>query len=82
PPPVAIAGVGRRLRRPEAAVNHDHPHLQALVKLRARDPAMAAYCLAKDLLLAEDRRLDLDGPLMAAALPGHARRFDAKEARR
>ena len=59
----------RQSKRMEAAVNRDHPHLRALLRLRAVSPRMAAYCLAKDLLLVEDRRLDLDVALIEAAAP-------------
>lgn len=60
----------RRLsKRMEAAVNRDHPHLRALLRLHAVAPGMAAYCLAKDLLLVEDRQLDLDVALIQAAAP-------------
>ncbi|MEZ4380843.1 MAG: ATP-binding protein [Nannocystaceae bacterium] len=79
PPPTPVSD-GFRLRRPEAAVNVAHPQVRALLDLRALDRPMAAYCLAKDLLLAEDRKLDLDPALIAAALPGQVQRF-AKEAR-
>ncbi|MCA9662571.1 MAG: hypothetical protein KC486_29795, partial [Myxococcales bacterium] len=80
-PPPAAGSEGFRLRRPEAAVNVAHPQLRALLDLRALDRSMAAYCLAKDLLLVEDRKLDLDPALITAALPGHAQRY-GKDARR
>ncbi|MEZ4454613.1 MAG: ATP-binding protein [Nannocystaceae bacterium] len=54
---------------PEVAVHRDHDQVRALCELRQADRALAAYCLAKDLLLAEDRREDVDLELMAAALP-------------
>jgi hypothetical protein len=56
------------LERPEALVNCDHPDVRRLVELSARCPALASYCLAKQLLLWEDRLLDRDVALMAAAL--------------
>ena len=59
----------KRPRRPEAAVNRDHPQFQALLRLHERAPGLAAYCLAKDLLLREDRLIERDLDLMAAALP-------------
>jgi hypothetical protein len=66
-PPPSRRGRARKL---EAAVNRDHPHLASLVRLESRSPALAAYCLAKALLLSEDRLLDQDEALMRAALAG------------
>ncbi|MCA9683539.1 MAG: hypothetical protein KC457_15165, partial [Myxococcales bacterium] len=54
--------------QPEAAVNCEHPHFRALLRLYERAPDMAAYCLAKSLLLQVDRNLELDLALMGAAL--------------
>lgn len=57
------------LGRPgEAAVNCDHPHFRGLLRVAAREPELAAYCLAKALLLDEDRGLEFDVPLMLAAM--------------
>lgn len=53
----------------EVAVNRGHAQVLALARLRGRAPALAAYCLAKDLLRAEERAAGLDLELMAAALP-------------
>jgi hypothetical protein len=60
--------VSTRPLRPEAAVNIEHPHFRALLRLSRDQPAMAAYALAKALLLDEDRGLEFDGDLIAAAL--------------
>jgi len=62
-------GLNLNLSGVEAAVNVDHPQVAALARLRAHEPAMAAYCLAKDLLLADDRGDGLDEALLRAALP-------------
>lgn len=58
-----------RPRRPEAAVNRDHPQFRALLGLAERSPGLAAYCLAKDLLLQEDRLMERDLDLLAAVFP-------------
>jgi hypothetical protein len=58
------------LDRPRALVNLTHPHVRRLLSLRATQPDLAAYCLAKALLLAEDRRLDLDFRLIELASRG------------
>jgi hypothetical protein len=60
--------VSERPLRPEAAVNVDHPHFRALLRLSREQPAIAAYALAKALLLDEDRGLEFDGDLIEAAL--------------
>ena len=54
-------------RRPEALVNRDHPHFRGLLRLAEGRPELAAYCLAKGLLLTEDRLLDKDLALASAA---------------
>ncbi len=59
-----------RASRPEAAVNIGHPQFRGLVELWAEHPRLAAYCLAKDLLLAEDRLLERDLALISAAREG------------
>lgn len=51
----------------EVVVNRDHPQFRVLARLYERDPQMAAYCLAKDLLLDEDRMLERDIALMKLA---------------
>lgn len=56
-------------KRPEAAVNRDHPRFEEIAKLHKARPELAAYCLAKHLLLQQDRLLDKDLTLMAAARP-------------
>jgi hypothetical protein len=53
---------------PEAAVNREHPHFRALLSLAEREPSLAAYCLARSLLLDRDRGLEFDTPLMEAAI--------------
>lgn len=57
-----------RGRQPEAAVNSEHAHFRALLRIAAREPQLAAYYLAKALLLDEDRGLELDVPLIRAAM--------------
>jgi hypothetical protein len=57
-----------RGRQPEAAVNCEHAHFRALLRIATREPQLAAYCLAKALLLDEDRGLEFDVPLMRAAM--------------
>ncbi len=64
PPP---GGKGRT-KRLDAAINRDHPHLAALMRLQGASPSLAAYCLAKSLLLSEDRHLDKDVSMMKVAL--------------
>jgi hypothetical protein len=56
-------------KRPEAAVNRDDPRFEHFVRLYASRPELAAYCLAKHLLLTQDRLLDKDLALMSAARP-------------
>ncbi len=69
-----------RPRRPEAAVNRDHPQFRALLSLSGRAPGLAAYCLAKDLLLVEDRLMERDLDLLAAVFPeARARTQQAQE---
>lgn len=53
--------------RSHAAVNREHPHFQRLLATYSVRPALAAYCLAKALLLTEDRLLSRDLDLMTAA---------------
>jgi hypothetical protein len=55
-------------RQPEAAVNCAHKYFRALLRIAEREPQLAAYCLAKALLLDEDRGLEFDVPLMQAAI--------------
>lgn len=69
-----------RPRRPEAAVDVRHPQFTALLRLGREEPAMAAYCLAKALLLAEDRE-GRDAAMIAAALPEVAAAHGAEVAR-
>lgn len=64
------AKVEEKERRPEAAVNRQHPHFLELQELYDVAPALATYCLAKALLLNEDRLLNLDSDLMFSALGG------------
>lgn len=62
-------GIYRRslLERPHAVLNRHHPHFRWLVEVRRQQPQLAAYCLAKSLMLTEDRALDKDAELMARA---------------
>jgi hypothetical protein len=57
--------------RSHAAVNREHPHFRRLVTLFDRRPDLAAYCLAKSLLLTDDRLLHRDLDLISAAR-GHS----------
>lgn len=52
----------------EVAVNRDHHQFGMLARLWRSRPQMAAYCLAKDLLLEEDRLLERDLRLVELAL--------------
>jgi hypothetical protein len=61
-----------RGRQPEAAVNCEHAHFRTLLRIAAREPQLAAYFLAKTLLLDEDRGLEFDVPLMSAAMDSSA----------
>ncbi|MFU8804606.1 MAG: hypothetical protein ACNA8W_12405, partial [Bradymonadaceae bacterium] len=79
PPPGLERKDNERL---EAAVNRAHPHFEFIRRVAAGDPAMGAYFLAKALLLEEDRHLEEDGALMAAALPETAKQFETKGERR
>jgi hypothetical protein len=60
--------LGDRPEQPEVAVNCEHPHFRALLRLADSQPALAAYCLAKSLLLADARALERDHQLMLAAI--------------
>jgi hypothetical protein len=72
--PTADRMLSERPERPEAAVNCEHPHFRALVRLAAREPELAAYCLAKSLLLSDGRGLEFDVDLIQAARdPGYRR---------
>jgi len=68
-PPAKVEEDEKSLR-PEAAVNRQHPHFLELKALFEDSPALATYCLAKALLLNEDRLLNLDTDLMFSALGG------------
>lgn len=59
-----------RFERPHALVNREHPHFRAIERTADRYPDMAAYFLAKSLLLAEDRALDKDEHLVDFATRG------------
>ena len=54
--------------RPEAAVNIEHPHFRALLKMAEDQPTLAGYCLAKALLLDRDKGLEFDVELIEAAV--------------
>lgn len=61
----------RFLERPRALVNRRHPHFAAMLDLHRVAPALAAHCLAKALVLAEDRTKSLEcDPKLAAAARG------------
>ncbi|MFC1610049.1 ATP-binding protein [Myxococcota bacterium] len=66
-PPRGVATDGARGRL-VAAINREHPQYRALVDLFEERGHLAIYCLAKDLLLVEDRLLSLDMALMGAAM--------------
>lgn len=65
----AVSGAYDRgwFERPAVVVNIEHGHFRELLRLRQHQRSMAAYCLAKALLLDEDRNLDEDQVLAAAA---------------
>lgn len=54
--------------RPKVVVNVEHGHVRELLELRKHDRAMAAYCLAKSILLDENRNLEEDHALVEAAM--------------
>lgn len=60
-----------RGRRPQVAVERGHPHFAAMLRLWPVDPAMAAYCLARALLLDEERE---QGRALLDAARGEVRR--------
>lgn len=75
--PPAGTTVSDQTRRPCALVNVEHPHFLKLLAMWRHSPRVAAYCLAKSVLLVEDRLLERDYDLMRAALedvlmPGEA----------
>ncbi|AWV88134.1 histidine kinase/DNA gyrase B/HSP90-like ATPase [Bradymonas sediminis] len=63
-PPV---GAARGTRSLEAAVNRDHPHFTYLLEVYQSQPELAAYCLAKSLLLSQDRLPSCDMSMIEAA---------------
>ena len=62
--------VSERPDWPEAAVNIEHPHFRALLRLAGEQPELAGYGLAKALLLDADRGLGFDIDLIEAATGG------------
>jgi hypothetical protein len=52
----------------EVAVNREHPQFLHFTQLAARSPQLANYCLAKALLLDQDRHIERDVVLMEGAL--------------
>lgn len=68
PPLMADCGRSKDKVQLEAAVNREHPHFRALCRLHERAPGLAAYALAKSLLLSVDRLLELDMELLRRAL--------------
>ena len=77
-PPQGRLFLAGRPRRPEAAVHCGHPLFRRWVELQRTAPALAAYCVAKDLLLIEDRMLGSDAALMAAARPAEVAHFGGR----
>ena len=57
-----------RDKKQSIALNRAHSHFKLLTRLQRSDPAMAAYCLAKSLLLNQDRFLEMDTELIRNAL--------------
>jgi hypothetical protein len=57
-----------RPRRPEAAIDIRHPQFAGLLRLSQEEPAMAAFCLAKALLVAEDAAKGRAMTMIEAAL--------------
>jgi hypothetical protein len=55
------------LERPRVVVNRHHPHLRRLVETAAHQPELAAYCLAKSLMMEEDRARHADLELITRA---------------
>jgi hypothetical protein len=60
--------LSERAVRPEAAVNSEHSHFRALLRVAGEQPELAGYALAKALLLYGDRGLELDVDLIEAAV--------------
>lgn len=54
--------------RPAVVVDTEHAHVRELLKLRENHRGMAAYCLAKAMLLEENRNLEEDQALAQAAM--------------
>jgi hypothetical protein len=48
------------LEKPRALLNRNHPHFRRMLELSGSNPQLATYCLAKSLILTEDRKLELD----------------------
>jgi hypothetical protein len=61
--------IGAGEDRPEAAINREHPHLVALLALAGRAPGLACWCLARVLLVEQDREAEVDLGLLRAARP-------------
>ena len=60
------------MERPRVVVNRRHPHFRRMLALYETSPPMAAFCLAKSLLLEEDRLREFDSKMIEAAT-AHAR---------
>jgi hypothetical protein len=58
-----------RPRRPEAAIDVRHPQFAGLLRLAQEEPAMAAFFLAKALLVAEGAAEGREMTMIEAALP-------------
>jgi len=65
-PTAAMLLSGRRAR-PWAAINCEHVHFRALLRLAEAQPEIAAYGLAKALLLDRERGLEFDVDLIEVA---------------
>lgn len=60
------------------AINQDHPEVRELLQHFLAHPGLAIYSLAKRVLLADGRRLDLDEALMRAAMAGRTHKGRAR----
>jgi hypothetical protein len=68
--PRALAGAYDRtwFESPDVVVNVGHPHVRELLELWQVDRGLAAYCLAKAIMLEENRNLEDDPRVAEAAL--------------
>ncbi len=77
-PPEGQAFLSRRPRRPGAGGNRGDPPFPRRAALPPAAPGRGARCLAKDLLLVEDRLLGRDVALVAAARPEQVASFGGR----